>query len=41
MRDPRAPIHVPDDVLAALPPDPDIIALELEREKLKTNIYKV
>jgi len=32
IRDPRAPIHVPDDVLAALPPDPDITALEQERE---------
>jgi hypothetical protein len=28
MRDPRASIHVPDDVLAVLPPDLDITALE-------------
>jgi hypothetical protein len=28
MRDPRALIHVPNDVLAALPPDLDITALE-------------
>jgi hypothetical protein len=41
MRDPRAPIHVPDDVLAALPPDPDITALEQEREKLKAGAYRV
>lgn len=27
MRDPRAPVHVPDDVLAALPLDPDIASL--------------
>jgi len=27
MRDPRAPVHVPDSVLAALPPDPKIVAL--------------
>jgi hypothetical protein len=41
MRDPRAPIHVPDDVLAALPPDPDITALEQEREKLKAGAYRI
>ncbi|KAG4430257.1 hypothetical protein IFR05_014253 [Cadophora sp. M221] len=41
MRDPRAPIHVPDDVLAALPPDPNITALEQEREKLKAGAYRV
>lgn len=28
MRDPRAPIYIPDDVLAALPPDPIIVDLE-------------
>lgn len=31
MRDPRAPIHVPDDVLAALPQDPSIVGLEQQR----------
>jgi hypothetical protein len=41
MRDPRAPIHVPDDVLAALPPDPDITALEQEREQLKAGAYRI
>jgi hypothetical protein len=41
MRDPRAPIHVPDDVLAALPPDPDITTLEQEREQLKAGAYRV
>jgi hypothetical protein len=41
MRDPRAPIHVPDDVLAALPRDPDITALEQEREQLKAGAYRV
>jgi len=41
MRDPRAPIHVPDDVLAALPPDPEIAALEQERERLKAGQYRV
>jgi hypothetical protein len=35
MRDPRAPVHVPDDVLAALPPDPKIVDLERKREELK------
>ncbi|KAG4430542.1 hypothetical protein IFR05_013980 [Cadophora sp. M221] len=41
MRDPRAPIHVADDVLAALPPDPNITALKQKREKLKASAYKV
>jgi len=41
MRDPRAPVHVPDDVLAALSPDPDITALEQQREQLKTGAYSV
>lgn len=41
MRDPRAPIQVPDDVLAALPPDLDITALEQEREKLKARAYRI
>ena len=41
MCDPRAPIHVPDDVLAALPPDPDIVALEQEREQLKAGAYRI
>ena len=41
MRDPRAPVHVPDDVLAALPPDPDIAALEQEREQLKAGAYRI
>jgi hypothetical protein len=41
MRDPRAPIYVPDNVLAVLPPDLDITALEQEREKLKAGVYRV
>lgn len=41
MRDPRAPIHVPDDVLAALPPDPNITSLEQKREELKAGVYRV
>jgi hypothetical protein len=41
MRDPRALIHIPDDVLAALPPDPDIVALEQEREQLKAGAYRI
>jgi phage terminase small subunit len=41
MRDPRAPIHVPDDVLAVLPPDPDIVALEQRREELKAGAYRI
>ncbi|TVY12529.1 hypothetical protein LARI1_G009432 [Lachnellula arida] len=41
MRDPRAPVHVPDDVLAALPPDPDITAFEQQREQLKAGTYRV
>jgi Protein of unknown function (DUF3435) len=40
-RDPRAPVHVPDDVLAALPPDPDIVALEQQREELKAGAYRI
>ena len=41
MRDPRAPVHVPDDVLVALPPDPDIVALEQRREELKAGAYRI
>ncbi|ESZ91660.1 FluG domain-containing protein [Sclerotinia borealis F-4128] len=41
MRDPRAPINVPNDVLAALPPDPYITALEQERHKLKGASYRI
>jgi Protein of unknown function (DUF3435) len=41
MRDPRAPVHVPDDILAALPPDPDITALEQQQEQLKAGAYRV
>lgn len=41
MRDPRAPVHVPDDVLAALLPDQDIVALKKEREQLKARAYRV
>ncbi|TVY14767.1 hypothetical protein LARI1_G008250 [Lachnellula arida] len=41
MRDPRAPVHVPDDVLAALPLDPDITAFEQQREQLKAGTYRV
>ncbi len=41
MRDPRALVHVPDNVLAALPPDPDIVALEQEREQLKAGAFRI
>jgi hypothetical protein len=41
MCDPRAPVHVPDEVLATLPPDPIITALELEREQLKAGAYRI
>lgn len=41
MRDPRAPIHAPDDILAALPPDQEIVALEQERDRLKAGAYQV
>ena len=41
IRDPRALIHVPDDVLTPLLPDLDITILEQEREKLKTRAYRV
>jgi hypothetical protein len=41
MRDPRAPVHVPDDVLAAFPPDHHITALEQQREQLKVGIYRI
>ena len=40
-RDPRAPVHVPDDVLAALPPDPNIVALEQQRDRLKDGVYRI
>jgi chemotaxis methyl-accepting protein methylase len=32
---------VPDDIFAALPPDPDITALEQEREQLKAGTYRI
>ncbi|XMA20273.1 hypothetical protein WAI453_013064 [Rhynchosporium graminicola] len=41
MRDPRAPVHVPDDVLVALPPDPRIVDLEQQRAQLKAGAYKI
>jgi len=41
MRDPRAPVHVPDDVLAALPPDPSIVDLEQQRAQLKAGAYRI
>ncbi|KAH7364055.1 hypothetical protein BKA65DRAFT_603155 [Rhexocercosporidium sp. MPI-PUGE-AT-0058] len=41
MRDPRAPVHVPDDVLAALPPDPSIVDLEEQRAQLKAGAYRI
>ncbi|KAH9206317.1 hypothetical protein DL95DRAFT_429610 [Leptodontidium sp. 2 PMI_412] len=41
MRDPRAPIQVPDDVLAALPPDPHIVNLEEQRAQLKAGAYRI
>jgi hypothetical protein len=41
IRDPRAPVHVPDNVLIVLPPDLDIVALEQRREELKARAYKI
>ncbi len=41
VRDPRAPVHVPDNVLAALLLDPDIVALEQRREELKAGAYRI
>ena len=41
MRDPRAPVHVPDDVLAAFPPDPRIVDLEEQRAQLKAGAYRI
>ena len=41
MRDPCAPVHIPDDVLAALPLDPDIVALKQQREALKAGAYRI
>ncbi len=41
MCNPRAPVHVPDEVLAALPPDPIITALEQEQEQLKAGAYRI
>lgn len=36
--DPRAPKDVPDEIIKALPPDPDIVDLEREREELKCSL---
>jgi len=41
MRDTRALVHVPDDVLAALPPDPAIVDLKQQRERLKAGVYRI
>ena len=41
MCDPRAPVHVPDEVLAALPPNPIITSLKQEREQLKARAYRI
>ena len=41
MHNPRALIHVPDNVLATLPSDPAIVALEQEQERLKAGVYRV
>jgi hypothetical protein len=41
MCDPRALVHIPDEYLAALPPDPMITALEQEREQLKAGAYRI
>ncbi|KAH6661772.1 FluG domain-containing protein [Halenospora varia] len=41
IRDPRAPVHVPDDVLAALSPDPRIVDLEQQRAQLKAGAYRI
>jgi hypothetical protein len=32
--DPRAPTDVPKEVMDALPPDPDVLAMEVERAQL-------
>jgi hypothetical protein len=41
MLDPRALIHVLDEILAAFPLDPVITALEQEREQLKAGTYRI
>lgn len=41
MRDPRAPVQVPNDVLAAIPPDPNIVVFEQQREKLKAENFRI
>src|SRR3954452_2525231 len=33
--------RVPDDVLAALPPDPNIVDLEQQRAQLKAGAYRI
>jgi hypothetical protein len=41
IRDPRAPVHVPNNVLTALPPDPNIVDLEQQRAQLKARAYRI
>ena len=42
MRDPRASYDmVPDEVWSTLPPDPDIAALEAQRDKLKEGRFRI
>jgi hypothetical protein len=40
-RDPRAPVNPPEEVLQALPPDPEIRRLEQQREELKAGSHRV
>ncbi|PVH67660.1 hypothetical protein DL98DRAFT_443130, partial [Cadophora sp. DSE1049] len=41
IRNPRALIHIPDDILTALPPDPSIVGLKKQRAQLKAKAYKI
>jgi hypothetical protein len=41
IHDPRAPVHVPNNILVALPPDLDITAFKQQQEQLKAGAYQV
>lgn len=39
--DSRTPINPPEEVLQALPPDPEIVKLEQRREELKAGTHRI
>ncbi len=40
-RDPRALVNLPEEVLRALPPNPEIVKLGQRREKLRARAHRI